>query len=275
MKNSIVDRPVFGSAIAALALATTASTALAAPVLAPHRAVYDVQLKDATDRSGITSMNGRIVYEFRGSVCEGYTTSFRFVTQVGVQGERRLTDQRTSTYEEADGSMFRFMTRTFVNDRPDREIEGTATRDGDNLIVELEEPDETKLELDAAMFPSAHMIDLLTRADNGETFYEQEIFDGSEDGDQTMTTTVIIGPEKTDEEQAELLGELADKPFRNVSIAYFAPIGAGEGEGVPEYGIGFKMYENGITRGLEMDYGEFALEGTLADLELFEAESCE
>ena len=31
--------------------------------LLPHRAVYDLSLIKASDRSGITGMNGRIVYE--------------------------------------------------------------------------------------------------------------------------------------------------------------------------------------------------------------------
>ena len=36
----------------------------------------------ASDRSGITGLSGRMVYEFNGSPCEGYTVKFRFVTQI-------------------------------------------------------------------------------------------------------------------------------------------------------------------------------------------------
>ena len=66
---------------ACLAAMTVAGVAHAS-ALAPHRAVYDLELKNASDRSGITGMYGRMVYEFNGSACEGYTVSFRFVTQV-------------------------------------------------------------------------------------------------------------------------------------------------------------------------------------------------
>ena len=46
-----------------------------------HRAVYDLALDKASDRSGIIGLRGRMVYEFNGSPCEGYTVNFRFVTQ--------------------------------------------------------------------------------------------------------------------------------------------------------------------------------------------------
>ena len=54
--------------------------ASAAQLLAPHRAVYDLALDKASDRSGITDITGRMVYEFNGSACEGYTVTFRFMT---------------------------------------------------------------------------------------------------------------------------------------------------------------------------------------------------
>ena len=40
-------------------------------ILAPHRAVYDVVLVNAEERSGIKQMKGRIVFEATGNECEG------------------------------------------------------------------------------------------------------------------------------------------------------------------------------------------------------------
>ena len=59
----------------------------AAPLIA-HRAVYDLALDKASDRSGIIGLQGRMVYEFNGSPCEGYTVNFRFVTRIDT-GEHR------------------------------------------------------------------------------------------------------------------------------------------------------------------------------------------
>src|SRR3546814_8252693 len=85
--------PIF---LAALALVGAQSTALAgaesAGALVPHRAVYDLRLKDASERSGIDGMNGRMVYEFTGSACTGFTTNFRFVTRINSGEASRLTE---------------------------------------------------------------------------------------------------------------------------------------------------------------------------------------
>lgn len=267
------NETAFVAAILTTALVSAAPVHAASVQLAPHRAVYAVVLEEATDRSGINDMRGRIVYEFRGSVCEGYTTSFRFVTQIAARAGRRVTDQQTTTFEDAAGETFRFVTRTFVDRRPDRTIEGTAMQDGGATIVTLSEPESEAFELAPAAFPTAHMIDLIERAEAGERFYEKRLFDGSDDADKVMTTTVVIGPEKADaEDDSDAIGALAEAPFRNVSVTYFDEVA--EGEGLPEYSIAFKMHDNGITRSLTMDYGDFVLSGTMEELELFEAEDC-
>ncbi len=49
-------------------------------ILKPHRAVYEVKLEDSTDRSGISNMTGRIVYEMEGNECDGISVRYRFVT---------------------------------------------------------------------------------------------------------------------------------------------------------------------------------------------------
>lgn len=254
-------------------LLVLAANSAHATQLVPHRAVYDVTLDSASERSGITGMRGRIVYEFRGSACDGYTTNFRFLNQIIARGVNRLSDQQTSTYESADGQDFRFVTKTFVDGNSDRTLEGSATRIDEKLSVELTEPESAKIELENALFPTAHMSDLLARAANGERFYEKKIYDGSEDGDRVMTTTVIIGPEKeAARDDAEGFEALASKSFRNVSVAYFDE--GDEGEGLPEYRISFQMYPDGITSALILDYGDFVLNGKMSDLEVFQADPC-
>lgn len=246
--------------------------------LQPHRAVYDVKLADSSDRSGISSMNGRIVYEFRGTPCDGYTTNFRFVTQIGAHGESRFTDQQTTTYEAPDGESFNFVTKTFINEMPDREVSGKARMGDGATMVTVDEPDAAEYKLGPALFPVAHMIDLLERAEKGERFYQQPIFDGSDLADEVLSTTVVIGPQKSADEDggSDAIGDLADMDYRHVAITYFKmDTVAGGGEELPEYAIGFKMHANGVTRSLTMDYNDFGLEGTMASYEALEAESCE
>jgi len=253
--------------------ALAAAPAAPAPLLAPHRAVYDLALDKATDRSGITGLSGRMVYEFNGSPCEGYTVTFRFVTRIDTSDVSRLTDQQTTTFEDAEGKTFSFVTKSFVDQNLDREVRGTATRRTSGLTVDIEKPEEQKLDLAPTQFPTQHLLELLGKAEKGERFYETSLFDGSEDANQVMTTTVVIGKQaKADQSDPELpaLASLSKDDYWPVDIAYFDET-KGSGEEVPEYRISFKMHKNGLTRDLLMDYGDFSMKGKLVNLSLFGA----
>lgn len=260
---------------AAVAMVGLPLAAADAQPLAAHRAIYDVALKEASDRSGISAMDGRIVYEFQGTQCDGYTTNFRFVTRIRSSGGVRLTDQQTTTYEDGEGETFRFLTKTYVDENLDKELSGTAVRGDGATVVSLKEPDSEEIELDSAIFPTAYIVELLEKAEAGERVYETKMFDGSEDGDEVMTTTAIVGPQKvSDEGDGKNAGELQDEPFRNVSVAYFQPTTDPTGEALPEYAIAYKLYDNGVTRDLVMDYGDFVLTGKLTHLDMLPQESC-
>src|SRR3954468_10159001 len=63
-----------------LVSALTAGSLCAAPVapagdnvvLVPHRAFYELKLARSNGNRAISSVRGRILYDFSGSVCEGY-----------------------------------------------------------------------------------------------------------------------------------------------------------------------------------------------------------
>lgn len=244
-------------------------------MLATHRAVYDLTLKSASERSGITQMAGRMVYEFNGSACEGYTVSFRFVSEIATGDDTRVTDQQTTTFEDVRDRTFRFVTRSFVNQQLDRETRGAATAGDGQLAITLEQPEKMALDIPDAKLPTEHLIEMIERAKAGERFYESRIYDGSDDGDRAMITTSILGASqapKTGDTEAKVAGELADDNFWPVSMSYFEE--DAEGDGLPVYAIAFKLYGNGVTRDLTMDYGDFVLEGELTQLDMFEPAPC-
>lgn len=250
-----------------------------AGTLIPHRAVYDLALENANERSGITGINGRMVYEFAGSACDGYTATFRFVTRIDTEETSRLTDQQTTTYEDGEGQNFSFVTRTFVDRTLDSELKGSARLEDDKTVVSIERPQEQQVRLEATRFPTHHLMELLTRAQEDETFYETTLFDGSEDANKVMTTTVIIGREAVagaKDPELKALASLAKDRFWPVDMAYFDLSDAGaDGEELPSYRISFKLHRNGVTRDLVMDYGDFSMTGTLVDLAIFnQPDSC-
>ncbi|HXV29791.1 MAG TPA: cell envelope integrity EipB family protein [Sinorhizobium sp.] len=257
-------------------LAVTAiSGAASASTLAPHRAVYDLELKDASERSGIAGMYGRMVYEFNGSACEGYTVSFRFVTKVDTGEEVRLTDQQTTTYEDMKTGSFRFLTRSFTDEKLDKEVRGSAHDEQSGVKVELTAPDQREVALAESRFPTEHMLEVIERAKRGETFFESRIFDGSDTGDKTLITSAFVGKARKpapDDPDAGKAGKLAGESYWPVTISYFNDDASGDAS--PIYRMSFKLYENGVTRDLTMDYGDFVLIGKLANLEVFKEEEC-
>ena len=259
---------------ASLSSGLLAQGAAAATLLAPHRAVYDLALDQASDRSGITGLSGRMVYEFNGSPCEGYTVKFRFVTRIDTRDVSRLTDQQTTTFEDGQGRSFDFVTKSFVDQNPDREVKGSARLGAEGLEVKLDKPEAASLDLEKTQFPTQHLMELIQKAEKGETFYEISLFDGSEDADRVMTTTVVIGKEEPAERsdpELPAMPTLAKETFWPVDIAYFdLSKGDASGEETPEYRISFKLHENGVTRDLIMDYGDFSMTGKLVNLSLFD-----
>ena len=91
----------------AIGLSSSAVQALApsgAAILVPHRAVYEMTLDTSRPASGISGVKGRMVFEFAGSGCDGYTMNMRLVTRVeGSTGRSIVTDLRSGGRPAAEG----------------------------------------------------------------------------------------------------------------------------------------------------------------------------
>ncbi|UHS61413.1 cell envelope integrity EipB family protein [Agrobacterium vaccinii] len=248
----------------------------AVPNLISHRAVYDLELKDASDRSGIEGMTGRMVYEFTGSSCKGYKTDFRFVTQISTGDTVRMTDQQTTTFEDAGSKKFTFETKSFTDDKLDKEVTGSASDSNGAMTIDLTKPDARKIDLVAGEFPTEHMFQVIENAKLGKRIFESRVFDGSDDGDESLITSTLVGKQQTPADgdaDAGKAGDFAKTPFWPVTIAYYNDKSGTDS--LPIYRMSFKLYENGITRDLTMDYGDFVLTGKLAKLDILQPESCD
>ncbi len=248
------------------------AVAASAVTLVPHRAVYDLTLDRADEKSGISGLTGRMVYEFNGSPCEGYTTNFRFVTRIDMEEQpQRVTDQQTTTFEGPDGKNFRFVNKTFVDKELVKEVRGDAKVEGGKTVVELSKPKENKIDLRATQFPTRHMEELIGKAEAGQKFYQTTLFDASEDADRVVDTTVVVGKQLAAAgDETKVMGKFSKDRVWPVTIAYFDD--KEKQDGLPIYRINFKLYKNGITRDLTMDYGDFSMRGKLVKLDIFDHE---
>ncbi|GLR46225.1 ATP-binding protein [Mesorhizobium amorphae] len=258
-------------ALCVFVLSDTAS----ARFLLPHRAVYDMRLIKASDGSGIVYVRGRMIYEFYGSACLDYTTNTRIVTRIDSVTTSELTDQQTTTFEAADGNTFSFLTKTYVDQALQKDVRGTATREGQNVMVRLEKPVHKDFDIGSTQFPTQHILDMMNRADAGQTLYETRLFDGAGDADKAMTTSVLIGKkaeaEKNDPE-APVLDKLEKDSAWPIEVAYFDDSMEG-GDELPQTIINFKLHDSGITRDVVVDYSNYSLSGKLVKLELLDMKS--
>lgn len=266
-------------AVAVLAAGAAIAQDAPLPPMQPHRAVYDLTLKHASERSGIDAIYGRMVYEFTGAACKGFSTRFRFATRIDAGGDVRLSDQRLTSFEDAKAGILRFENQAFTDEQLEKEVKGTATRNPGGLTVELAGEEARKLDLPESVFPTEHMQEVIANALKDIPMFDARLFDGSEDGDKSLLVTTIIGKQvtgeaaKADGAEEKAGASLAAKPWWPVTASYFEDGKAGDSE--PAYRLSFKLYDNGISRDLVMDYGDFSLTGKLAQLDLLPEESCE
>jgi hypothetical protein len=287
MKHLLLDR-LLGAAPVAIALlalwpAISAHAAGEGIVLAPHRAVYDMTLAEARGGAGVTQVTGRMVYELTGSACEGYTQNMRFVTNMTNQsGSAVISDLRSSSWEDAGGKRFRFNSSQFRDDKATEATAGDATRapTGSDVKVELTKPAKKDLSLRMGVyFPIQHSIALLEAARSGKSVFRANLFDGSEKGEKVYDTVSFIGrlrPAGANRKLPALKDaeRLDQVPAWPVSIGYFEP-GSDKKDAVPVYELTFLFFENGVSRQLFIDYGEFALQGEIKEITFLEPKKCE
>jgi hypothetical protein len=83
-----------------LGSAARAQVTAGAIELAPHRAVYDLKLASSRGKRSLEAVRGRILYDFAGSTCEGYSLHFRQVTELDSgEGKSVTSDLRMTNWE--------------------------------------------------------------------------------------------------------------------------------------------------------------------------------
>jgi hypothetical protein len=249
--------------------------------MAAHRATYELSLAEGDGGGkGVENARGRIVFEFTGSACEGYTQNFRQVTELsGGDIGTRLSDMRSSTYEEGDGSGLRFNTETRIGPGPGETTDGFAQKQDGKVVVQIKKPQTAKIEVSPqAVFPTEQIKQLIRAGREGQPTLSVKVFDGSEQARKVYETFSVIGKEishdKDDALEPALKSAGWDKLSRwPVTISYFEE-GQADSQR-PLYVISFELLENGVTRALKLDYGDFGLKGQLTRLDVLPSKPCE
>jgi hypothetical protein len=272
------------SAILAVAFMSCGPADAAAGVsFLPHQALYELSLVKSRGSTTINSARGRIVYNFSGSACEGYTSDFRQVSELDAgEGKVTLSDLRSTSGEDANGKSYRFKIDARMNDGDSKPVDGIAERTGDHITVKLKQPEAKTFTIDGAVvFPTEQIRHIIEAAREGKSLLELTVYDGSENGEKIYNTLTVIGKpipgdraigEPDPSTTSDQMKTLTRWP---VTVSYFdRDAKAKEGEETPIYAMSFELYENGVSRSLVLDYNEFVISGAMGKFDVHDSKPC-
>src|SRR6476659_7085234 len=192
-------RPLLLTALAALAFVSgsaggRADAAASGPFLA-HQALYELTLVKSRGSNAINSVRGRILYNFSGTACEGYTSEFRQVSELNSgEGKITLSDLRSTSWEDGAGKSYRFKIDARMNDADSTPVDGIAERAGDHIDVKLKQPVAKTFTLDGStVFPTEQIQRIIAAAREGKSVLELAVYDGSDNGEKVYNTLSVIG----------------------------------------------------------------------------------
>lgn len=276
--------------LAAAAIATgagfsdgQAATAASAAFL-PHQALYELSLVKSRGSASIDNARGRILYNFSGSACEGYTSEFRQVSELNSgEGKVTLSDLRSTSWEDADGKSYKFKIDTRMNDSDASPVDGIAERTGDHITVKLTQPEAKTFTIEGTtVFPTEQIRRIIAAAKDGKSLLELTVYDGSDNGEKVYNTLTVIGqPIPGDRAIASPDPATASDAMKSltrwpVTVSYYdRDAKAKAGEQTPVYAMSFELFENGVSRALVLDYNDFVISGALGKFDVKDSKPCQ
>ncbi|MCO5131265.1 MAG: cell envelope integrity EipB family protein [Xanthobacteraceae bacterium] len=273
-----------GFTLAAAALLGAPSARAASVAFLPHQASYNLSLlKSRGGGTAVDGARGRILYNFTGSACDGYTSEFRQVSELsGGEGKRTLSDLRSTSWEDAEGKTYRFRIDTRMNEGDANNVDGIAERSGDHVTVKLKQPVAKTFTLGGdTVFPTEQVRRIIAAAREGKSLLELTVYDGSDNGEKVYNTLTVIGKPITGEAATTPDPSTANPAMKAVTrwpvtVSYYdRDVKPTSGEQTPTYAMSFELFENGVSRALKLDYNAFVIAGALDNFEIKPSKPCE
>ena len=271
------------ASLAVIVVACGPAKASAGVPFLPHQALYDLSLVKSRGSNPVNSARGRILYNFSGSACDGYTSEFRQVSELEVgEGKMMLSDLQSSSWEDGDGKSYRFKIDSRTNDSDASPVDGTAERTGDHITVKLKQPETKTFTLDGAtVFPTEQIRRIIAAARDGKSLLELTVYDGSDNGEKVYNTLSVIGrpipgDRTTDSPDPSTTNDQMKALTRwPVTVSYYdRDARAKDGEQTPLYAMTFELYENGVSRALVLDYNDFVMAGAIGKFDVKDSKPC-
>jgi hypothetical protein len=244
-------------------------------VLVPHRATYDMKLSVARPNSGIIEVNGRMVLEMVDS-CDAWEVKQRIKLKfLRNDGEEFDTDSSFISYETKDGLGLRFSVRNIQDQEVEEELRGHADLEatGAKGRASFTLPEVRSFDLPAGtLFPTTHLALIIRHARDGDKSVSYSVFDGARlDGAFTVNAVIGKPPRGPFPPVRGDVGLLRQQSW-GVRLAFFAA--GDQGTANPEYELALDLLANGIARSMLLDYGDFAVDARLVQLQALPRPRC-
>ena len=250
--------------------------AAAADPIAPHRALYKMSLASVKNGSSVTDVSGKMIFEW-ADACDGWAVQQRLNLHfVYAEGGESEVDSSSVSWEAKDGSAYHFNARHTTDGKETDSFRGRATvdRHGGKVVYDFPKAKEVKL-LAGSLFPSAHTLLIVQKAQAGEKMFVQRVFDGSDEEGSSDISAFIDAPLPATARTVlaeKVRGKaLLESPAWPVRLAFFKP---NSETGEPDYEMDLVLQANGVARRMRIDYGDFVLSGDLEELEPLSGAGC-
>jgi hypothetical protein len=248
------------SAFAGIAVLGLATQAGAADLLA-HRAMYNLKL-DTEKHGDVQAATGTMSYEMLDT-CDGWASRQRLkMTITNSEGQDIEMVSDYTTFESKDGHSMQFRMRQTTDQAVTSDVKGDATldKDGAGGSAHYTLPhDATEALPKGTLFPTAHTAALLAAAAAGKKFIALPLFDGtSEKGAQDSSVAIL----SWDAPKPSHWPALDNINSGRVHLAFFDREASAQ---QPDYEVSMRYWANGVADDLAMDFGDFTMDGTLAE----------
>ena len=269
---SKIARPLPTALAAAALVVAPVAPAPAADIVA-HRALYTMSLGRANNDAGVTGASGTMAYQW-GEACDGWTVEQRYRLKMGYAESPDVSiSSKFVTWESKDGQNYHFNQKETRNGEDNEELRGAAKLDGPGQggTAEFEKPAGKNFKLPpGVLFPSAHTIFLIDSAQAGQNFISKHIFDGAT-AEGAVLVSAVIGPKVEPDAEAAKKSPLLNRPGWRVRLAFFPADPKAE---KPDYELGMLLLDNGVSRDMVIDYGDYAIRAKLDDIEALPKPGC-
>ncbi|HLY45880.1 MAG TPA: cell envelope integrity EipB family protein [Stellaceae bacterium] len=245
----------------------------AAAEIAPHRALYTMSLSRTSGDASVTGASGTMAYQW-GESCSGWTIeqNYRLKMDYTESGDVNIASNYV-TWEAKDGLRYRFNQKETRDGAEEDGIRGAAQLDGAGKggAADFEQPPGKSFKLAPGVtFPSAHTIFLIDQAKAGTNFISKHVFDGAA-VEGAVLVSAVIGPKVEPDAEAAKKSPLLNRPGWRVRLAFFP---ADPKADQPDYELGMLLLDNGVSRDMVIDYGDYAIRAKLDDIEPLPKPKC-